>query len=405
MGGALGPITSGFGRVGVKGLALIAALLAALSLAWWWWAGAATSGIQQLIVPIARSDIENSVGALGTLQPRTYVDVGTQVSGQVKSLNVEIGATVQEGELLAEIDPAILNTKVASGRAQLKSLRAQLVDRQALLELAVAQFGREKTLKAAKASSEDAYQIAFAGMKSAEASRNVAKAQIEQTAATVRGDEVNLGYSKIPAPMSGTVVSIAARQGQTLNANQQAPVVLRIADLRTMTVWTQVSEADVPKLKLGMPAYFTILGAPNKRWQGTLRQILPTPEVVNNVVLFTALFEAENASGELMPQMTAQVFFVISSAKDALSVPVAALRRSKGGGDGFKVTVAGADGEQSERDVKVGVSNRIMAEVLSGLKLGDLVVAGTATAEKIGSRSALDASRQSRQGGGPGGPP
>lgn len=405
MGPALGAAGSLRQLFGAKTLALIAALIAAIAFAWWWWAGAATSDVQQLIVPVTRSDIENSVGALGTLQPRTYVDVGTQVSGQVKSLKVEIGATVSEGDLLAEIDPAILNTKVVSGRAQLRSLRAQLADRQALLELAAAQFAREKTLKAAKASSEDAYQIAFASMKSAEASRNAVKAQIEQTAATVRGDEVNLGYTKIHAPMSGTVVSIAARQGQTLNANQQAPIVLRIADLRTMTVWTQVSEADVPKLNLGMEAYFTILGAPAKQWRGALRQILPTPEVVNNVVLFTALFEAENASGELMPQMTAEVFFVISSARDALSVPVAALRRSREGEGRFKVTFVAPDGTQSEREVRIGVSNRIMAEVLSGLKIGDLVVAGTAPAQKASSRSALDASRTGRQGGGPGGPP
>src|SRR5688500_17456296 len=126
--------------------------------------------------------------------------------------------------------------------------------------------------------------------------------------------------------MAGTVVTQAAKQGQTLNANQSAPIVLRIADLSTMTVQTQVSEADVSRLSVGMPVYFTTLGDQRKRWYGKLRQINPTPEVVNNVVLYNALFDVENPDRALMTQMTAQVFFVVAQAKDAVLVPVGALR-------------------------------------------------------------------------------
>src|SRR5690606_21445256 len=134
-----------------------------------------------------------------------------------------------------------------------------------------------------------------------------------------------LNYAHIFAPMDGTVVSISARQGQTLNANQQAPIILRIADLSTMTVQTQVSEADVSRLRVGMPAYFTTLGSRGRRWHGTLNRIEPMPEVQNNVVLCHALFDVDNANRELMTQMTAQVFFVLAEAKDSLLVPVAAL--------------------------------------------------------------------------------
>ena len=146
-----------------------------------------------------------------------------------------------------------------------------------------------------------------------------------------------------------------------------------------MTVWTQVSEADVPKLKTGMAAYFTILGAPRKRWDGKLRQILPTPENVNNVVLYTALFDVDNKDGDLMTQMTAQVFFVISGAKDTISVPVAALKRYRPRQNLFKATVVTESGRQEEREVKVGVTNRVAAQVLSGLNVGDRVIAGTKT--------------------------
>jgi macrolide-specific efflux system membrane fusion protein len=232
-------------------------------------------------------------------------------------------------------------------------------------------------LKAANATSEDAYQTALSGMRAADSTVNSVKAQIEQTNSTLQGDQVTLGYTKIYAPMAGTIVSITTKQGQTINANQQAPIILRVADLTTMTVWTQVSEADVPKLKVGMDAYFTILGSPEKRWRGKLKQVLPTPEIVNNVVLYTALFDVDNKTGELMTQMTAQVFFVIAGKENVVNVPVAALKHYKPGRKHFKVTVVTASGGQEDRDVTIGVANRVAAEVVSGLNEGDKVVAGT----------------------------
>src|SRR3546814_869637 len=178
---------------------------------------------------------------------------------------------------------------------------------------------------AARATSEDALQTAEAALRSATAQVAAIEAQVRQTESTLRGDEANLGYTKIYAPIAGTVVSQSAQQGQTLNANQQAPIIVQIADLSTMTVQAQVSEADIGKLRVGMEAYFTTLGAPDRRRTGTLRQILPTPEVVNNVVLYDALFDVPNPTGDLMTQMTAQVFFVSAAARDVMLVPVAAL--------------------------------------------------------------------------------
>ncbi len=176
--------------------------------------------------------------------------------------------------------------------------------------------------------------------------------------------------------MSGTVVSITARQGQTLVASQQAPVIMQIADLDTMTVRTQVSEADISKLKVGMTAYFTTLGNPDRRRFGKLRQILPTPTLVNNVVLFDALFDVDNPDRDLMPQMTAQVFFVVGSAKNVPIVPMTALKTVRGGGGArkYSVQVVGADGSIEERSVEVGVVTRTQAEIKSGLKVGDRVV-------------------------------
>lgn len=399
--GAISGVSSG-SRLKLSLLALAAVLLVSLGI--WWYAASGTTS-EVLLAPVVRADVEDSVTALGNLQPRDYVDVGAQVSGVLKKLLVEIGATVKAGQLVAEIDPAVLNTKVDAGRAQLRNLKAAMDDKIAQLALARGQYARQSQLKRANATSEDAYQIAQSALTSADAGLKAARAQIDQTASTLHGDEVTLGYTKIYAPIAGTVVSITTKQGQTINANQQAPVILRIADLKTMTVWTQVSEADVPKLVKGMDAYFTILGSPRKRWKGKLRQVLPTPEVVNNVVLYTALFEVDNTDGDLMTQMTAQVFFVISGKSDVLSVPVSALKPFKPREKLFKVMVVDDSGRQIEREVKVGVTNRVSAEVISGLAEGDQVVAGSKSVTSGSGSRANSGANGARSGGGGGGGP
>jgi macrolide-specific efflux system membrane fusion protein len=367
-----------------------------------------------LVTAVAqRGDLEDTVTATGTLQPKGFVDVGTQVSGQLKKVLVEVGDVVKAGQLLAEIDPSVYQSKVDGDRAQLLNQQAQLADREAQLALARLQFTRQKNLDRENATTTEALQSAEATQQSALAQADVIRAQIKQTESTLRGDEANLGYTKIYAPIAGTVVSQTAKQGQTLNANQQAPIVMRIADLATMTVQAQVSEADVPKLHIGMDVYFTTLGGTTRRYYGKLRQIPPTPTVVNNVVLYDALFDVENPNQALMTQMTAQVFFVASSAKDAVLVPVTALRpvaaegrprgprasgagtgegaARKGGGERASgidprsqyangralVSVVGADGEVADREVKVGVMNRVSAQILSGLEPGEKVVIGT----------------------------
>jgi macrolide-specific efflux system membrane fusion protein len=283
-------------------------------------------------------------------------------------------------------------------------------------------------LQKENATTQDAVDSAAAALRSAKAQIDVLKAQADQTRSTLRGDEANLNYTKIYAPMAGTVVSQTTKQGQTLNANQQAPIVLRIADLSTMTVQSQVSEADVSKLKVGMDVYFTTLGNQSKRWSGKLRQIEPTPVTVNNVVLYNALFDVENADRALMTQMTAQVFFVTAAARDAVQVPITALRPagrrsntaegksaktgdaertaasgadgSAKGGSGTRaggarsgdtidprvrfasgramVRVVKADGTLEDREVKVGVMSRVSAQIVSGLEAGETVVTGSA---------------------------
>jgi macrolide-specific efflux system membrane fusion protein len=413
------PDRARYGRLAVV-LAVCAALAAGGYYAWRTWRAGGNAAGEYLTAVIQRGDIEDTVSATGTLQPRDFVDVGTQVSGQLKVLRVEVGQAVKKGDLLAEIDPTVYLSKVDADRAQLRNLQAQLADRQAQLELARQQFTRQENLMREEATTTEAFNQAAAALRSAAAQIDALKAQIQQTESTLRGDEANLGYTKIYAPMAGTVVSQAVKQGQTLNANQQAPIVMRIADLSTMTVATQVSEADVSRLQLGMDVYFTTLGSGDRRWYGKLRQIMPTPNVVNNVVLYDSLFDVPNPKQELMTQMTAQVFFVVAAAKDAVVAPIAALRpaaRSDRGarsgsqrepGEARKsgprvsaaldpratfgrgramASVVGEDGSVTEREVRVGVMTRVSAQIVSGLEPGERVVIGTRAAAAAGART------------------
>jgi macrolide-specific efflux system membrane fusion protein len=364
-------------------LLVLVLLVASGGGAWWWWDSARPPEIQYVSVPIERGDIEDATTAIGNLQPFQFVDVGTQVSGQLRKIHVEVGAMVAQGDLLAEIDPTVYLARAEASRAQLLNLQAQLVDKQSQMTLAQQQFQRQTNLMRAEATSQEQLQSAEAALRSAAAQIEAIRAQIRQTESTLRADEANLGYTKIFAPMDGTVVSQLAKQGQTLNANQQAPIILRIADLSTITVFTQVSEADVSKLRLGMEAYFTTLGRPDRRWTGKLRQVMPTPEVLNNVVLFNALFDVPNPTQELMTQMTAQVFFVSAAARDVVTVPLAALRPvGRPGRDGapanrYIARVLVGENQVVEREVVTGVTNRVSAEVKSGLAAGERVVIGT----------------------------
>ena len=361
---------------------LFVILIVCLLLAGWRWGFASAPAIQWKTATVERGDVEELVTALGTLEPGDYVDVGAQVSGQLTQLHVDVGDSVEQGQLLAEIDASVQQTQVDAGLAELEALRAQREQQQAELELAELQYQRQQRLREANATSDDAFQSARSTLAITRAQIKVLKAQIRQKQASVEGDQANLGYAKIYAPRSGTVVSLEAREGQTLNANQTTPTLMRIADLTTMTISTQVSEADVDSLSAGMPVYFNTLGNGDVRYDSTLRQVLPTPEVVNNVVLYTAEFDIDNPQGRLMSGMTAQVFFVVDSARDVLHVPVAAVKR--GGRGQWQVQRLGREGKPQNQPVTAGISNRVRTVIQDGLQEGDIVVLGQAQASPAG---------------------
>ncbi|OZY32808.1 efflux RND transporter periplasmic adaptor subunit [Pseudomonas lundensis] len=347
-------------------------------------------------VPVTRGNIESSVTALGTLQPRQYVDVGAQASGQIRKIHVDVGAEVTQGQPLVEIDPSTQTAKLDASRFAIENLKAQLQEQRALHDLAQQKYQRQQRLAQGGATREEDIQSARAEVRTTQARIDMFQAQIRQARASLRSDEAELGYTRIFAPMSGTVVAIDAREGQTLNAQQQTPLILRIANLSPMTVWAEVSEADIGHVKPGMQAYFTTLSGGNRRWASTVRQILPVPPKPLNeasqgggspassgksgsarVVLYTVLLDVDNTDQALMPEMTTQVFFVANQARDVLLAPVVALQGSIDS-DRQTARVVAKNGDIETRQIRTGISDRLRVEILEGLNEGDHLLIGPA---------------------------
>lgn len=351
-------------------------------------------------VTVTRNTIESSVTALGTLQPRRYVDVGAQASGQIRKLHVEPGDQVEEGQLLVEIDPSTQQAKLDAGRYSIDNLKAQLAEQQAEYRLAEQQLKRQQSLATGGATREEDVQTAQARLKVTQARIDMYRAQILQAQASLRSDEAELGYTRIYAPMSGTVVAVDAREGQTLNAQQQTPLILRIARLSPMTVWAQVSEADIGHVKPGMQAWFTTLAGGKRRWVSTVRQILPIPPKPldpsmqssggsvtgssgssgGKVVLYTVLLDVDNPDNSLMAEMTAQVFFVAGQASNVLTAPLAALEEDGDQPDQRLAQVLGRDGQVQQRHVRTGISDRLRVQILDGLAEGERLLIGAPVA-------------------------
>ncbi|MEK7919543.1 macrolide transporter subunit MacA [Burkholderia contaminans] len=348
---------------------------------------------QYLSAPVSRGDLENAVLATGALQAFKQVDVGAQVSGQLKSLKVRLGDKVTKGQWLAEIDPVISENALRQARASEESLRAQQQSTAAQLTQAELAFKRQQAMLPDDATSRESFEAARATLDVQRATLASLAAQIRSARIQIETAQANLGYTRIVAPIDGEVVAVVTQEGQTVIAQQQAPVILKLADLDTMTVKAQVSEADVIRVRAGQTAYFTILGEPDKRHYGKLRAIEPAPQNYaeaqsplgggskpNSAVFYNALFEVPNPEHRLRISMTAQVSIVLDNARNALSIPAAALGEKRKDGT-YAVRVLRADGSTETRNVRIGINNNVRVEVLAGLKDGERVVIGDAAGD------------------------
>lgn len=413
--------------------------------------------IQYITSEVTRADIENSVLATGDLEATKMVSVGAQVSGQVKKMYVKLGDQVKQGQLIAQIDSVRQQNELKTTEANIKNQQAQLATKQATLAKAEAEYNRQKNMFAQDATSKAEYESALAAFKTAQADIAAMNAQIEQSRLTQATAKEDLGYTQIVAPMDGTVVAIVTEEGQTVNANQSAPTIVKLAKLDTMTIKAQISEADVMKVEEGQKVYFTTLGDSEKKRYATLRQVEPAPESINTettsntsssstAIYYNALFDVPNDDGKLRIDMTAQVYIILAEAKNVLTVPAAALQssnRTQRSGNKNSSTTANTapsngsqknqngknsanhsdrperleltadekalvdqgkasvavvrvlleDNTTKRKQVLVGLNNRVTAQIIRGLTEGDQVILAD------GSDTSNDAAKRSNRNG------
>lgn len=340
--------------------------------------------------PTARveaADITQLVQAAGVLQARTKVDVGAQVSGQIQTLHVQLGQQVKKGELLVSLDPELARNDVARAEATLLQQKALLESRQIDLATARREHERQRRLLAGEATAALEAERATSELAKLEAEVRGQTAVMSRLQADLAQAQVRLAYTRITAPMDGTVVSLPVQVGQTVIAVQITPVMLTLADLDTITVRTKVPEADIQSVRVGQTARFATLAGDGRRYEGQLRVIQPVPERVGNAVFYNALFEVDNRDRALYSDMTVQVDIETGRSKGVLSMPMVALgERDKDGR--FRVTVVDAAGQQSARQVRVGLQDGTRVQVLEGLQAGDTVLLAPPSAAEAASAAA-----------------
>jgi macrolide-specific efflux system membrane fusion protein len=331
-------------------------------------------------ITVQRGDLQQTVSATGKLQFHRFADVNVQVAGQIKDVLFAVGDAVQEGQLVMEISPAV---RAESNRAQMARLRAELADQQAQTDFAELQFKRQTQLKAQNATREESFESSRMTLSSARARTDAINAQIQQLEATLKADEESSRHKQVLAPLSGTVVAVNARAGQTVTIGQAASPLMRIADLSQMTVQARVAEVDVTRLKRGMTANFQTPGYPGRTWSGKLRQVIPVPAEgtgeQGKQTFYNVLFEVDNPEQELMSGMTTQVQFIVAQAKDAVLLPAELLGQRDAAGM-YQVQVVNRDHRIVARKVKIGVRTAQQVQVLSGLTAGEQVLVGPAPA-------------------------
>ena len=295
---------------------------------WQWRKSVAASAVPRYeTVAIDRGPIVAKVTATGTLSALVTVQVGTQVSGRIKEINVDFNSAVKKGQVIARIEPALFAAALESARANFLAAQGSIAKLEAQAENAKLQYDRAEQLFERKAIAQADLDTARATMRAANGDVVAARGNQAQARAALNQAQVNLDYTTIKSPTTGVVISRSVDVGQTVAASLAAPTLFLIAeDLTKMQVDTSVAEADIGKLKSEMDATFTVDAYPSRTFKGKIRQIRNAPQTQQNVVTYDAVIDVSNAGLELKPGMTANVTFIYDHRDSALRVANAALR-------------------------------------------------------------------------------
>ena len=347
-----------------------------------------------------KGSFSKKVDATGEIFATELIDVGAQVSGQIKKLYVKLGDQVKKGDMIASIDSSTQQNSIDNKEAQLAIYKAQLESAKVALNIAKTQFDRENALFAKNATSKQEFESAKNTFSANSAKIKELEAQIKQTNIELSTAKINLGYTKITAPRDGTVVSVQVEEGQTVNANQTTPTIVNIADLSHVKMKMQIAEGDITKIKVGTPVEYSILSEPTKKFQTTVSSIDPglttlsdgsygssssskssysSSSSSSSAVYYYAQSIVENKDGILRIGMTTQNELLIANVEGAIIVPSIGIKKDENGTFVYVLK----DGKPVKTAVKTGIKDNLDTQIISGINEGDEIITSQGSSSEI----------------------
>ena len=347
-----------------------------------------------------KGSFSKKVDATGEIFATELIDVGAQVSGQIKKLYVKLGDQVKKGDMIASIDSSTQQNSIDNKEAQLAIYKAQLESAKVALNIAKTQFDRENALFAKNATSKQEFESAKNTYSANSAKIKELEAQIKQTNIELSTAKINLGYTKITAPRDGTVVSVQVEEGQTVNANQTTPTIVNIADLSHVKMKMQIAEGDITKIKVGTPVEYSILSEPTKKFQTTVSSIDPglttlsdgsygssssskssysSSSSSSSAVYYYAQSIVDNKDGILRIGMTTQNELLIANVEDAIIVPSIGIKKDENGTFVYVLK----DGKPVKTAVKTGIKDNLDTQIISGINENDEIITSQGSSSEI----------------------
>ena len=347
-----------------------------------------------------KGSFSKKVDATGEIFATELIDVGAQVSGQIKKLYVKLGDQVKKGDMIASIDSSTQQNSIDNKEAQLAIYKAQLESAKVALNIAKTQFDRENALFAKNATSKQEFESAKNTFSANSAKIKELEAQIKQTNIELSTAKINLGYTKITAPRDGTVVSVQVEEGQTVNANQTTPTIVNIADLSHVKMKMQIAEGDITKIKVGTPVEYSILSEPTKKFQTTVSSIDPglttlsdgsygssssskssysSSSSSSSAVYYYAQSIVDNKDGILRIGMTTQNELLIANVEGAIIVPSIGIKKDENGTFVYVLK----DGKPVKTAVKTGIKDNLDTQIISGINENDEIITSQGSSSEI----------------------
>ena len=350
---------------------------------------------------VTRGNVEKTVVASGSVESVNEVDVGAQVSGKITKLYVKLGQEIKKGEMIADIDSTTQINTLNTKKAALVSYQAQLKAKKTAYDVALSSYNRLSKLYTQKATSLDSLNTAKSTLDNAKAEMEAIEANIKQAEIEVNTAETNVGYTKITAPMDGTIVSVPVSEGQTVNANQTTPTIVTIADLSKMKIKPEISEGDITKVKAGQEVSFTILSDSQTVYHSVIDSVDPANTTITDssstssstnssssssttsAIYYYANVLIDNPDRTLRIGMTTENNIKIANAKDVLLISNMAIQKRDGKS---VVNILNDKNQPEQREVETGVQNDFHTEIKSGLNEGEkVIVSQVANGEEVGS--------------------